>query len=324
MDALTGLKTLPSKSINMCITSPPYYRQRDYGTDGQLGLEPDIETYVNNLCNVFDEVKRTLRDDGTFWLNIGDKYNNKSLMMMPERVALEICRRGWILRNTIIWNKPNAMPTPVSDRFTGAYEYLYFFVKSKDYYFNQQFEPFTSDFESWGWNRHATSDVDDHYAMRPKTGSFDGPNTLGRNMRDVWSISTGTFRGAHCAVFPERLIETPIKAGCPEQVCSKCGKPVLVNYERKSLERYQLPRTDRRYRPARYRGKYDGGMRYADVQAQGTIACECNAAFNRGIVLDCFMGAATSALVAKQLNRDFIGFEINPEYIKLSEARLGK
>jgi len=257
-DALTGLAELPSNSINMCVTSPPYFLQRDYETDGQLGMEATIDEYVSNLCDVFDEVKRVLRDDGTFWLNIGDKYKDKSLLNMPARVSIELQRRGWILRNAIIWHKANAMPTPVKDRFTIAYEMMYFFTKTKKYVFEQQFEPFTSDFKTWGWNNHATADVDGHYAMQPKTGSFDGPTTKGRNMRDVWSIPTGTFRGAHCAVFPERLIETPIKAGCPEG----------------------------------------------------------------GTVLDVFMGAGTTALVAKRLGRNYIGFEINPDYIKISEVRL--
>jgi len=256
------------------------------------------------------------------WLNIGDKYQDKSLLMLPERVALEMCKRGWILRNSIIWQKPNAMPTPVKDRFTIAYEMLYFFVKSKDYYFNQQFEPFTSNFDTWGWNRHEAADVDDKYAMRPKTGTFDGPNTKGRNMRDVWSISTGTFRGAHCAVFPEKLIETPIEAGCPAKICVNCNKPVTPLFERTSLERYELPKSDPRYRPARYSGKYDGGMRYADVQLVGEQACECGAEFKNGLVLDPFMGAGTSALVSKNMGRDFIGFEINPEYIEIAKERL--
>jgi len=323
-DALTGLSKLTDKSVNMCITSPPYWMQRDYKTDNQLGLEPTIDMYVSNLCDVFDEVKRVLRDDGTMWLNIGDKYQDKSLLMLPQRVALEMCKRGWLLRNAIVWQKPNAMPTPAKDRFTIAYEMVYFFTKSKSYYFNQQFEPFTSNFDTWGWNRHEAADVDDGYAMRPKSGSFEGPNTKGRNMRDVWSISTGTFRGAHCAVFPEKLIQTPIDAGCPTRVCTKCGKPVTPLYERKSLERYELPKDDPRYRPARYSGKYDGGMRYADVKLVGEQTCDCDAEFKKGLVLDPFMGAGTSALASKNMNRDYIGFEINPEYIKLGEQRLNE
>ena len=259
INAMDGLQKLESKSINMCITSPPYFHQRNYKMKEQLGLEATIDIYVNDLCNVFDEVNRVLKDDGTMWLNIGDKYQDKSLLMMPQRVALEMCKRGWILRNAIVWHKPNAMPTPAKDRFTIGYEMLYFFTKTKNYYFDQQFEAFTSDFETWGWNKHNDADVDDHYAMRPKSGSFDGPKTEGRNMRDVWSISTGTFRGAHCAVFPEGLIETPIKAGCPEG----------------------------------------------------------------GLVFDPFMGAGTTGLTAKRLKRNYIGFDINPEYVDIANKRIG-
>lgn len=182
-NSLDVLKTLPDESINMVITSPPYYSLRDYGEDtstiwdgwkGQLGLEPHYDMYIKHLCDIFDEVKRVLREDGTCWVNIGDTYSggggwkgipddwdsistkskqkrfdnpskkssipSKSLMMIPFRFAIEMVNRGWILRNTIIWKKNSCIPESVKDRFTINFEYIFFFSKNRKYYFNQQFE----------------------------------------------------------------------------------------------------------------------------------------------------------------------------------------
>ena len=174
-DSLEELKKLPEKSINMCMTSPPYWALRDYGVDGQLGLESTFDEYINKLCDIFDEVKRVLRDDGTCWVNMGDTYStisgnmrgkefnhpkyqaaesvthfkqpktklpDKCLIMIPQRFAIEMVNRGWILRNTIIWHKPNCMPSSIKDRFTVDFEYLFFFSKKKKYYFETQYEEF--------------------------------------------------------------------------------------------------------------------------------------------------------------------------------------
>ena len=183
--ALDVLKTLPEYSVNMCITSPPYWGLRDYKTNpaiwndgwqGELGAEPDFNHYIKHLCDVFDEVKRVLKDDGTCWVNIGDTYGgcslnssygikakgdtsflnsvehlqkvahtlgkySKSLLLIPFRFAIEMQNRGWTVRNVIIWQKPNATPQSVKDRFTVDFEYLFFFSKNKKYYFEQQLEP---------------------------------------------------------------------------------------------------------------------------------------------------------------------------------------
>lgn len=164
------LKEIDNESINCIVTSPPYYGLRDYGVENQLGLEPTFEEYINRLCDIFDEVKRVLRKDGTCWVVIGDSYStkhitgttdkakgwkspgnelnprqayhgrayggdipSKSLMMIPFRFAIEMVNRGWILRNTIIWWKPNCMPASVKDRFTVDFEYVFFFTKNKKY-----------------------------------------------------------------------------------------------------------------------------------------------------------------------------------------------
>ncbi len=220
-DALPVLRTLPAESVHMAITSPPYWCLRDYGISGQLGLEPTYEEYLAKLCAVFDAVKRVLRPDGTLWVNLADSYGSsdggppssfvsksrrlsftlpprprndiprKSLCLIPSRFAVAMVRRGWLLRNVLIWHKPNAAPESVTDRFTNDFEYLFFFAKSRHYYFQQQFEPAT-----YPHSRY----------------SKDGM----RNKRSVWTIPTKGFKGNHFAVYPEALVETPIRACCPE------------------------------------------------------------------------------------------------------------
>ena len=219
-NCLEVLKTFPNECIDMIITSPPYYALRDYGVDGQIGNESTFQEYINKLCDIFDEVKRVLKNDGTCWVVIGDSYDgnkrgktdlkvseatkyscenlikktqlqNKCLLQIPARFAIEMTNRGWILRNEIIWCKPNVMPSSVKDRFSVDYEKIFFFSKSTKYYFEQQKEPMK------------TNDIN------PPRGSKD----LMRNMRCVWNINTQPFKGHHFATFPEKLVETPIKAG---------------------------------------------------------------------------------------------------------------
>ena len=245
-DALEVLQSLESQQVDMCVTSPPYWGLRDYGVEGQLGLEPDFNEYIDKLCTIFDEVKRVLKDEGTCWVNISDtyggsgagttkdlkkveKYNpkesftlkkltpssklrstnlQKSLIGIPFRFALEMINRGWILRNTIIWHKPNCMPSSVKDRFTVDFEYLFFFSKNKKYYFEQQTEPVkTVNTTRTSLNGLGNGELAGNLRF--------GSNGKHRNMRTVWKIPTKPYKGAHFAVFPEELIETPIKAGCP-------------------------------------------------------------------------------------------------------------
>lgn len=229
-NALEVLKTLPECSVNMCITSPPYWGLRDYKTNpaiwndgwqGELGAEPSFNQYINHLCDVFDEVKRVLKDDGTCWVNIGDSYNKKSLTLIPFRFALEMCNRGWIVRNVIIWQKPNATPQSAKDRFTVDFEYLFFFSKNKKYYFEQQLEPIKQSTYNrcktgCGINKGANyQGLNKKNFERLQQRILNG-TIAGRNKRTVWQIATHAYHGAHFAVFPPVLIETPIKAGCPE------------------------------------------------------------------------------------------------------------
>ena len=219
-DCIESMKCLPENLFNTCVTSPPYYGLRDYGIDGQIGLEETPEEFIEKLVLVFREVKRLLRDDGTLWVNIGDSYaanrtyqvastkggkkhsesqkvngkgmrvpdgmKPKDMIGIPWLLAFALRNDGWYLRQDIIWEKPNVMPESVKDRFVKSHEYMFMFSKNKQYYF-------------------------DHDSIREKTdsGSF-------RTKRDVWRVPTTQYKGPHCAVFPPELIEPCILAGCPE------------------------------------------------------------------------------------------------------------
>lgn len=228
-DSLASLKALPKNSIDCIVTSPPYYGQRDYGMDGQIGNESKPEEYIANLVNIFNECKRVLKDSGSLWLNLGDKYNKGNLMGMPWRVALALQDEGWILRNDIIWHKPNAMPHSAKNRLTTDHEYIFFFTKkAKDYYYDQdaireEHKTFSEDSKMKGGRNHFGKN-----GGTPEKGKNSGNSNLhdgrwdqafhpnGRNKRTVWNVPLSKFRGAHFAVFPERLIEPCILAGCPK------------------------------------------------------------------------------------------------------------
>lgn len=250
-NCLVTLGNLPSNSVGCIVTSPPYWGLRDYENDEQIGLEVDPKLYVDKLSNIFNESKRVLKETGTFWLNLGDSYAaksssshgyrdgrknrsfrrsagvpdsyvSKSLMGMPWRVAFALMDGGWILRNDIIWHKSNPMPESVKDRFTRSHEYLFFFTKSKKYYFDQdsvrQPHICVDDKRNDG-TRHDYAETsknldakDRGLRIRPTFVEF---HPLGKNRRDVWTIGVGRYEGAHFAVYPEKLIEPCIMAGCP-------------------------------------------------------------------------------------------------------------
>ncbi len=185
---------------------------------GQLGLEPTPQLYIKHLVGVFDEVKRVLKPSGTCWVNIGDSFGDKSLEHIPSRFAIAMTDNGWILRNEIIWHKPNCMPSSVKDRFTVDFEKLFFFVKSKRYYFEPQYEPLnelTIERGKYNWCKSKTKASGYQTENGLNRDEMFPVNPNGRNKRAVWTIPTKPYSGAHFAVFPPELIETPIKAGCP-------------------------------------------------------------------------------------------------------------
>jgi len=228
-DALTKLRSFPAALVDTVVTSPPYYRQRDYSGEGQLGLEETPEAYIDNLVAVFGECRRVLKASGSLWLVLGDKYLDGRLLGLPWRVALALQAEGWILRSDIIWHKPNAMPSAVKTRPTTDHEYVFFLTASADYYYDADAirEPhvtFTEKSRMRGGRKHFFQP-----GGTPEQGKNEGNPNLhhgrwdqafhpkGRNKRTVWSIPLSKFRDAHFAVFPEPLVETCILAGCPEE-----------------------------------------------------------------------------------------------------------
>ena len=281
MDCVEGLKTLPDNCIDCCVTSPPYWNLRDYGVNGQLGNEPSPKEYVSKMTEVFREVYRVLKQDGTLWINIGDTYNGtklentnakwsyinsdswykkqsneykrKDLIGIPWMVAFALRDDvGFYLRQDIIWDKSgNCMPESVTDRCTKAHEYIFLFAKSEKYYFD--YEAIQDMAKYAGDDRGSRGDK----RRGTECNSVSGVTGEYRNKRSVWHVNTKPDLNAHFAVYPEELIRPCILAGCP---------------------------------------KY-------------------------GIVLDPFMGSGTTAAVALKLDRNYIGFELNPEYIKIIERK---
>lgn len=299
-DCVETMRRMPAGIANTCITSPPYYAQRDYGQPGQIGLEATPAEYVAKMVLVFREVHRVLRDDGTLWLNLGDSYgkNNKQLLGIPWRVALALQDDGWVLRQCIVWDKPNAMPEKATDRCTNAHEFIFLLSKGTTYYFDQEamrepvaqsslarpsgqvipnqasFEPVAAEAEAEAEPAPTVRARGGKNALRGQ-GHFSkggtvpvnrpgremktvGSDALTRNKRSVWSVATRPYEGAHLATYPAELIEPCVLAG------AQVG----------------------------------------------------------GVVLDPFLGSGTTAEVAQNFGRSFIGCELDPGCEPLQARRL--
>ncbi len=272
-DAAQVLQTIPRRSVQMCVTSPPYYGLRDYEKDGQIGRESSPEAYIANLVKVFDEVYRVLMDDGTLWLNIGDTYaqkpyanvKRKDLIGIPWMLAFALRERGWYLRSDIIWRKTNAMPEGAKDRPSRCYEHIFLFAKSPRYYFDYHAleQPIAA--ETKARYQRNRSERSKYFASSYGQGleKHLGQVTEERRQvcrgKDVWDISTNAYRmGEHFAMFPERLIEPCILAGSRE----------------------------------------------GDT------------------VIDPFFGSGTTGAVAKRLQREYIGIDLNLCYLEKAEMRI--
>lgn len=305
IDCLKGLIELPDRYINCCVTSPPYYGLRDYGIDGQLGLEATPEEYVNKLVQIFSEVKRVLKDDGTLWLNLGDSYagsgsgggtksllrnipevcfNNrpvsnakaiglksKDLIGIPWMVAFALRADGWYLRQDIIWHKPNPMPESVTDRCTKSHEYIFLMAKSRKYYYDNE---------------------------------------------AIWEIATG-YDGRKDLIMKG---STKYQNGyTPTNV--KTQTIALTGHARWKEKRDGMFVRNKRSVWTVNTQPYSGAH-FATFPQELIVDMIKAGCPEGGIVLDPFMGAGTTAVVSRKLNRNYIGFEINPDYIKIAEKRL--
>jgi site-specific DNA-methyltransferase (adenine-specific) len=314
-DAKARLQDLPDQSVDSVVTSPPYFRLRDYGHPGQLGLEAHVAGWVDDLQTVLRECARVLVPTGTLWLNVGDAYSThqregaarKSLLLGPERLALALIEDGWTIRNKVVWAKTNTIPSSVTDRLSTKHEVIYLLTRSPRYYFDLDTirVPHTSHAKprKTGPDRSApgdrpawlgpNSDGDRGLAAMHAAGITGHP--LGKNPGDVWSMSVSQFRGAHFATYPEHLVERMLLAGCPAHRCTRCRAPWIQPLKRDGTTASRSP-------------------------PQPT--CACGAEREPGIVLDPFIGSGTTAIAAAKLDRDWLGIELNPEYIRLAEQRI--
>ena len=292
---LETLKKMSDKSIDCVITSPPYWQLRDYGYDGQWGLEPTFQEYLEHLWRMMDEIYRVLKDEGTCWINLGDTYArgtrakyahsnqslrskhehliepntkpnyeglDKCLLLIPHRFAIGCIDRSWIVRNDIIWAKRNGMPESVTDRFTKKHEYIFFMVKSEKYYFNLDAIRGKHKEVSINRNKYKLSSYNEENASRNremKAGEL--LNDKGKNpgsVSDFWDITTKSSSTKHYASYNIDLIKKPILAGCPKN----------------------------------------------------------------GVIYDPFMGTGTTAIAAINSDRNFIGSEMSSEYMKICDANI--
>jgi len=231
--ALEQLRKLPKESVDCAITSPPYWGLRDYNMSGQIGLEQTLPEFIDALVTIFREVRRVLRKDGTLWLNLGDSYSRalgmqnlkpKDLCMIPARMAMALQEDGWWLRSEIIWHKPNPMPESVTDRPTSSHEKIFLLAKSERYYFDAKAVKESSLAKGGLPGSNMTDTRETHGTGGGNSGLValrrrlkeQGHVDPDRNIRNVWTIPTKPFKGAHFATFPPALIEPCVKAGCPE------------------------------------------------------------------------------------------------------------
>lgn len=450
-DCVEVMRTWPAESIDLVVTSPPYWGLRDYGAEtiriwggdpecehewieddtkfryrgneglpkyirtdtgkptgggkkhpqikndlemtnprefcfecgawrGSLGLEPHPQMFIDHLVEIFSEVKRVLKPTGTFWLNLGDTYftgagksrnpggdskrgidkvqpasspnrtavqdgawlQPKQKLMMPSRVAIALQHDGWILRNDIIWDKPNHMPSSVKDRLTNAYEHVFLFAKARRYYFDLDAirQPHASSsidrvrqiLEGQHGGEKERAYVDEN--IIPAGGNMKQISKIlkrlkknveigkGKNPGDVWRVPTTPFKGAHFATFPSKLIEPIIKAGSPTWICSKCGKPRKRITEPTPEYAEKLGKSVHDHKDDLKRGmRYDKVLN-AEYETVGWSDCGCGEKWVGGVVMDPFGGTGTVGQVARRLGRRFIIIEINPEYARIAEQRV--
>jgi DNA modification methylase len=345
---------------------------RDYGHDGQIGLEATPEAYVARMVQVFREVRRVLRDDGTCWVNLGDSYASnwgmgakrksswwstasgelegkgwgsvetaippnsfkpgradgikvKDLVGIPWRVAFALQADCWLLRQEIIWHKPNPMPESVRDRCTKAHEYVFLLTKSERYYYDAEAVSEASvQPERAGKLERSFSTGKPEVVLRQDVGR-SVMRTETRNRRSVWTVTTKPYSGAHFAVMPAALVEPCIKAGCPDQCCTMCG----AGYERVTAKERTATRPGTATKvtgDSMTDGNRDPQRHVTTTQTLGwQPACDCAASGTiPGTVLDPFAGSGTTLAVAAELGRSGIGCELNPEYIELAEQRIAE
>lgn len=335
-DALTVLKTLESESVQCCVTSPPYYALRDYGIDGQIGLEETPEKYIEALVSVFHEVHRVLKNDGTLWINIADSYwgsgsrgcdftdiiaekdwkqgtnkgtinlsnlpkcvgnvngyKSKDLIGIPWMLAFALRADGYYLRQDIIWHKPNPMPESVTDRFTKSHEYVFLFSKQPKYYFN-------------------------HDAVQEIATGYDGRTDTMMKGAEKYANETYLPEGVTANTFASRGHER----WKYKNLAEKGQQPNTMHIRRANGEKDVLYPVRNMRDVWRISTKPFSGSHFATFPEELAKNCIRGGSKEGDTVLDVFSGAATTGVVCIKEKREYIGIELNPQYVEISEKRL--
>lgn len=348
LNCIEGLKLLPDNCVDCCVTSPPYFGLRDYGTEEQIGMEQTPDEFVDKLLQVFTEVKRILKPNGTLWLNLGDSYwggkgmsgardaeyqeqrnlngesinakhqqtggkgkvrptdrkhpiiKAKDLVGMPWMVAFALRASGWYLRQDIIWAKPNPMPESMTDRCTKAHEYIFLMSKSKEYYYDSKAIEEPCVWDTGGLTEKRVDRADENHKAMPTTlkngirPKKKGPQTFGGKKARDGQENGGDIRNGH------RTDES-----------SQWGK-VWDSEKPTRNKRSVWNVATKPFREAHF-------ATFPEDLIVDCIKAGCPIG---GVVLDPFMGAGTTAVVSRKLNRNFIGFELNKDYISIATKRL--
>lgn len=353
-DSLDVLKHFPDQSIDMVITSPPYFNLRDYGVAGQIGVEPSVNLYIDRLIKVFTEVHRVLKDTGSCWVNIGDSYSDNALVCAPDLFKIRMVEMGWICRNEIIWHKPNAMPSSAKTRFNNDYEKLYFFTKKKKYFFQTQYEPLKSK------------------PPEKSIGKNAGPGKY-QNTEQESSVRQGMNkkRGEKLIVLrknlpkPAAFVDFLRSRVTIEDIVSNSdlSRSKVEHWFRRDLTGFSYPSIED-WNTIRWLlddwsyefSQIDHQMTEVTIETDSILKNAHNGRIKRavwsintkpfsgchyapfpeelvntpilacspegGIVLDPFMGSGTTAVVSKKLNRHYVGIELNADYVEVANQRI--
>ena len=328
-DAAQVLAAFPAGSIHTSVTSPPYWQQRDYGHPEQIGAEHSLDDYIGRLLAVVDQVQRVLTPTGSFWLNLGDVYSRGhrapranpkgaygapegSLMGLPARMQIAMTERGWVIRNVVVWYKPNSAPEPATrNRLHCVWEPILWAARTHNCY-------------------------TDIWALTPSYELVEGgdlfanePHRLvqvfGGRRGDVWSIPPGRRPEGHYATFPEELPRRCIALTCPAQVCPRCGHARSRIVRPADSYRQVLGESWHDHRLDSIEGNRPGSRRKVNRAAyigDGWTACACDAGWEGGVVLDPFAGMATALVVALAMGRQAVGIDIVPRYVEAAAKRL--
>ena len=333
-DAATVLATLGAASVQVCVTSPPYFQLRDYKVAGQIGLEATPGQFIAALVATFGEVRRVLRDDGTLWVNLGDSYGpDKQLLLIPHRFAIAMQDDGWYLRQDIVWAKPACMPESVRDRCTRSHEYIFMFAKQPRYYYDAE-----------AIAQPAVKGAAGSTFTEGKTG-INGMGRVGqgervdnptRNRRSVWSdISPEPSGDEHYAAYPTRLPELCLLAGSSPTACGACGSPWQRvaeterwndREERRAEASGWVPRPGRTTEKNAQQRIHNTNGQTSGVRVLGhgwvpTCACPPDDS-GRGVVLDPFSGSGSTGVAALRNGRRYVGIDLSTAYQEIATRRL--